>query len=58
MDDQVLNDEGAGEAASFSRARTVLVPGCLLVEHDITRDNHLASAWVIELVCLGTFRVA
>ena len=55
MDDQVLNHEGAGEAASFPRARTILVLGRLLVEHDVARDKHLASAWVVESVCLGTF---
>ena len=35
VDDQVLDDEGASEAASFPHARTVLVPGRLLVEHDV-----------------------
>ena len=58
MDDQVLNDEGTGEAASFPCARTVLVPGLLLVEHDVVRDKHLVFARVIEPVCLGTLRVA
>ena len=32
---QVLDDEGAGEAASFPHARTVPVLGRLLVEHDV-----------------------
>ena len=58
MDDQVLDDEGAGEAASFPHAKTVLVTSRLLVKHDVARDNHLASAWVIEPIRLGTFRVA
>ena len=58
VDDQVLDDESAGEAASFHRAQTVPVPGRLLVEHDVTRDNHLASAWVVEPIRLGTFLVA
>ena len=58
MDDQVLDDEGAGEAASFPRARTALVPSHLLVEHDIARDKYLVSMWVIELVRLGTLHVA
>ena len=35
MDDQMLDDEGAGEAASFPHAQTILVPIHLLVEHDI-----------------------
>ena len=58
MDDQVLDDEGAGEATRFPRARTALVPSRLLIEHDIVGDKHLVSAWVIEPVCLGTLRVA
>ena len=58
MDDQVLDDEGAGEAASFLRAWTVPILGHLLVKHDVVRDNHLTSVWVIELVRLGTFLVA
>ena len=33
--DQVLDDKGAGEAASFPHARTALVPSRLLVEHDV-----------------------
>ena len=58
MDDQVFDDEGAGEAVSFPRARTIPVLASLLIEHDVARDNHLASVWVVELVRLGTFRVA
>ena len=58
VDDQVLDDEGAGEASRFPHARTALVPSRLLVEHDITRDKHLVSAWVVEPVCLGTLRIA
>ena len=58
MDDQVLDDEGAGEAANFPHARTVLVLGHLLIEHDVAQDNHLASACVVEPVGLGTFLIA
>ena len=57
VDDQVLDDKGAGEAASFPCARTIPVLDRLLVEHDVARDNHLAYAWVVDPVCLGTFRV-
>ena len=53
----MLDDEGAGEAVSFPCVRTVLVPGRLLVEHDVAQDNHLASTWVIEPVRLGTFLI-
>ena len=58
MDDQVLNDEGAGEATSFPHARTVPVLSRLLAEHDIARDKYLVSTWVVEPVRLGTLRVA
>ena len=54
----MLDDEGVGEAASFPRAWTALVSSCLLVEHDVARDKHLVSAWVVEPVRLGTLRVA
>ena len=54
----MLYDEGAGEAASFPHARTVLVLSRLLIEHYITRDKYLVSAWVVEPVRLGTLRVA
>ena len=58
MDDQVLDDKGAGEAASFPHAQTVLVLSRLFVEYDVARDKYLVSAWVVEPVCLGTLRVA
>ena len=40
------------------RAQTIPVPGRLLVEHDVARDSHLVSAWVVEPVHLVTFLVA
>ena len=58
MDDLVLDNEGAGEATSLPQAWTILVPGCLLIKHDIARDKHLVSAWVVEPVRLGTLYIA
>ena len=42
VDDQVLDEEGAGEAASFPRARTAPVPSRLLIEHDVTETSTLS----------------
>ena len=58
MDDQVLEYEGVGEATSFLRPRTALVPSRLLIKHDVVRDKHLVFAWVVEPVRLGTLHVA
>ena len=58
MDDHALYDEGAGETASFPRARTVLVSSRLLIEHHIPRDHHLASLGIIEPIRLGALLVA
>ena len=58
MNDHALDDEGAGEAASFPHARTVPVLGRLLIEHHIPRDHHLASLGIIKPIGLAALLVA
>jgi hypothetical protein len=53
VNDQVLDDEGALDPASFPYARILPILGRFLVEHDVARDDDLASAWVKQLVRLA-----